>query len=139
MPMQNLKKLITSLKNNGLAETISLIVKKLKYKKMLKAESLEDRFNLIYQENHWSSNESISGDGSEIAYTKNLRSWLVKKINELDVKKLVDAPCGDFNWMKLVTQEVDIDYIGIDIVQDIIETNNKLYQNSNINFDIGNI
>ena len=41
--------------------------------------------------------------------------------------------------MKLVAQEVDIDYIGIDIVQDIIEINNKLYQNSNINFDIGNI
>ena len=137
--MQNLKKLITSLKNNGLAETISLIFKKVKYKKMLKAESLEDRFNLIYQENHWSSAESISGDGSEIAYTKNLRSWLIKKINELDVKKLVDAPCGDFNWMKLVTQEVNIDYIGIDIVKDIIATNNNLYQNSNINFDVGNI
>ena len=137
--MRYLIKFITSLKKNGLAKTIYLINKKFKYKKMLRANSLEDRFNLIYKENHWSSDESISGDGSEIAYTKNLRSWLIKKIIKLDIKKLVDAPCGDFNWMKLVTKEVDIDYIGVDIVQDIITTNNSQYQKSNINFEVGNI
>jgi len=137
--MQYFKKIINHLKNLGLVKLIALIVKKLKYKQMLKAESLEDRFNMIYEDNLWSSEESISGEGSEVAYTENLRHWLIKKIDELDIKKLVDAPCGDFNWMKHVTKEVDIEYLGIDIVQDIIVTNNSLYKNSNISFNVGNL
>ncbi len=137
--MRALKKILSKIRNIGIVEAFYIVLKRIKYKKMLRANSIEERFNIIYRENHWSSEESISGDGSEIEYTHNLRKWLIKKIGELGIKKLVDAPCGDFNWMKLVVQEVDINYIGIDIVQDIITANNSLYKEANISFDVGNI
>jgi hypothetical protein len=41
---------------------------------------------------------------------------------------MMDIPCGDFNWMK----EVDlsgVDYVGADIVEKLIESNNIKYTN----------
>ena len=35
------------------------------------------------------------------------------------VRSILDAPCGDFYWMKEVAL-CDIDYIGADIVEEII-------------------
>tara|TARA_B100000780_G_scaffold128730_1_gene90262 strand:+ start:4224 stop:4991 length:768 start_codon:yes stop_codon:yes gene_type:complete len=137
--MNTLKNILSKITKIGFAKTFSLLVERIKLKKILKADSLEERFDMIYKENHWSSDESISGVGSEIAYTHNLRTWLIQKIGELDIKKLVDAPCGDFNWMQLVTKKVDVDYIGIDIVEEIINSNNSLYRNDNTEFHLGNI
>lgn len=137
--MRSLKNILSKIKKIGFAKTFSLLVERIKLKKILKADSLEERFDMIYKENHWSSEESISGVGSEIGYTHNLRTWLIQKIGELDIKKLVDAPCGDFNWMQLVTKKVDVDYIGIDIVEEIINSNNSLYRNDSTEFHLGNI
>lgn len=43
------------------------------------------------------------------------------------VRSIVDAPCGDFNWMRHVLAGRDLDYTGIDIVQELIETNERLH------------
>ncbi len=141
-----LKKIAQKIKRDGFFKfSIAILIypfqikKKLEYQKMLKKDSLDDRFDLIYQNNLWSSNESISGSGSEIAYTESLRNWMVTKIDDLKIEIIVDAPCGDFNWMKLVTKKVDIYYFGIDIVKDLIKTNISLYQDEQIKFSVGNI
>ena len=109
------------------------------YGQMLALNSPKERFSEIYKKNLWSSSESGSGGGSEIEYTEPLRKWLIENINLLNIKALVDAPCGDFNWMKLVLPKVDINYIGLDIVESVIEKNRVTYAADNINFEVSNI
>ena len=42
-------------------------------------------------------------------------------------------PCGDWAWMSKLNL-ANIDYIGCDIVEDMITTNNQKYRNAKINF-----
>lgn len=109
------------------------------YKKMLTLKNAKERFLKIYKENLWSSKESASGVGSEVASTLPLRKWLILNIKKLKIKSFVDAPCGDFNWMKLVIPEVDIKYIGLDIVDDLITKNKNKFESKKVNFKIANI
>jgi len=139
-------KLKSKIKREGLLSTIkaSLIYPfrydfRRKYKEMLKQDSLKARFTLINQQNLWNSKESASGEGSELEYTSNLRFWLTKKIQELNVKNFVDAPCGDFNWMQLVCKELDFNYLGLDIVEGIINKNNIEFSNNKTKFRVANI
>ena len=106
---------------------------------MLEFKSSKDRFAEIYKHNIWSSMESRSGEGSEVSYTAPLRKWLIRNINLLNIKTFVDAPCGDFNWMKLVLPKVNIDYKGLDIVDSVIEQNNALYASDKIKFEVADI
>ena len=53
-------------------------------------------------------------------------------IKEQNCSSLLDVPCGDFYWMKLV--DLNIVYIGGDIVATIIEKNQKQYSNQNRKF-----
>jgi hypothetical protein len=108
-------------------------------KKMLKLDNNKDRFNLIYEKNFWASKESVSGEGSEVEYTQNLRKWLPDKITKYNIKNVVDAPCGDFNWMKLVLPKVNINYFGFDIVKGLIDKNKKFYSTNNIKFGVADI
>jgi hypothetical protein len=57
--------------------------------------------------------ETGCGAGSTVTNTANVRAWLPMLFLELDVKTLLDAPCGDFNWMAR-TNLSGIDYIGVD-------------------------
>lgn len=63
--------------------------------------------------------ESVSGPGSSLAQTAALRSQLPLLLNHLGVRTLLDAPCGDFNWMQHVALGLD-DYIGVDILTELI-------------------
>ncbi|MEI7508918.1 MAG: class I SAM-dependent methyltransferase, partial [Flavobacterium sp.] len=85
------------------------------------------------------SSESVSGSGSEIKQTQTLVNELNKLFLELNIKSVLDLPCGDFKWM----QKVDlskIDYTGADIVEDLINNNKKKYQNDeNIKFLVLNL
>ena len=97
---------------------------------------IKDIFKDIYVKNTWSSKESVSGSGSELSQTVKLRSELCEFIREENVLKIVDAPCGDFNWMKDILPE-DVEYLGVDIVEDIINNNKQLYPK--YKFEVGNI
>lgn len=57
--------------------------------------------------------ETKCGGGSTIQATRHIREWLPIIFNELDIRVLVDAPCGDFNWMAR-TDLSDIEYYGVD-------------------------
>lgn len=83
-------------------------------------------FNEIYKKNLWGDSESKSGDGSNLEKTKTLREQLPILVKELGVKTFLDAPCGDFNWMKDVNLGVEA-YIGGDIVEELIKDCQKRY------------
>ena len=93
----------------------------------------QERFEMIYNENFWESNESSSGIGSEIKNTKEVLKAIKLVIKEYKIKSIIDIPCGDFNWMSSLDME-NIDYKGFDIVRSVIKENNKKYKKPNVNF-----
>lgn len=96
-------------------------------------------FTRIYETNWWGGRESISGTGSTLAYTANLRERLPGLLEKVAVRKVFDAPCGDFNWMRHVVQSGEIDYIGGDIVPQLIARNIEIYQSDRTRFVVTNI
>ena len=103
-------------------------------KSVLSLDNIEDRFTQIYEKNHWGDKESISGVGSTVEYTKNIRSELPRIFHKFQISSVFDAPCGDFNWMKLVLNDSKIQYIGGDIVLPLINRNNSLYSRDGVEF-----
>jgi len=86
----------------------------------------ENAFLHIYEDNIWTSSESRSGGGSEISTTHTIRQSLPLIWEKYKIKTFLDAPCGDFNWMKEVNKD-GIKYIGGDIVEELVVKNNELY------------
>jgi SAM-dependent methyltransferase len=99
----------------------------------LSALSLEERFARIYQTNLWSDSESRSGAGSSLDSTAQLRASLPPLLRILNARRLLDVPCGDFNWMSHVDLS-GIDYIGGDIVEAVIEANRERYESATRKF-----
>ncbi len=85
----------------------------------------QERFDYIHRENRWGSKESVSGYGSTLKATEKIRAVLPKLLKDLKIKSMLDIPCGDFHWMKLL--DLELDYIGGDIVQELVEENEKRY------------
>lgn len=109
------------------------------YQKILASDDLQEKFTNIYQANVWRSKELGSGEGSEVEYTARIREWLLTAIPKYGIKRFVDAPCGDFNWMRLIVPQIDIDYMGFDIVQSVVDQNNAAQGNSKTKFAVANI
>ena len=99
---------------------------------------MKEIFEKIIKENLWSRGrtESPCGPGSSIKYTENLRLHFPLLVEKFNIKSILDAPCGDFNWMKLVVPTLDVDYTGADIVSVLIENNINLYKTDKIKFEV---
>jgi hypothetical protein len=80
-------------------------------------------FTRVYASEGWGSQESGSGTGSELRATDNVREWLPGVLRRLGAKSLLDAPCGDWNWMQHVDLSGLDEYYGVDIVPAVIEEN----------------
>ncbi len=100
-------------------------------------------FTSIFKSKHWAHGDmpdeyiSVSGHGSNIntEQSKNLIFSLVEFIKKHDINSILDMPCGDFLWMnKLLKQSKISNYLGLDIVEEIINENIKLYENEHISF-----
>jgi hypothetical protein len=89
----------------------------------------------IYSTNSWGGVESRSGSGSSLEQTKTIREQLPTLCKKLGVESFLDLPCGDFYWMKHVPLEVD-EYIGADIIEQLIEHNRVLYTTKNRRFTV---
>jgi hypothetical protein len=102
--------------------------------KFRKFKNAEERFTYYYKNNVWKSDESVSGLGSTIGYTENIRKALPEIFKNFKIGKVLDAPCGDYNWFRLIERSDDVLYVGGDIVKPLIERNNSIYRNSNTEF-----
>jgi Methyltransferase domain len=94
---------------------------------------MKEIFTTIFKKNLWGSSESVSGPGSSLTQTRTLIKQLPILIKQLQVKKVLDAPCGDFNWMKEIHHHIK-SYIGIDIVEELIDHNKRTYTTENVQF-----
>lgn len=91
-------------------------------------------FQTIYDENRWDLSETRSGHGSTINQTRVLRKALENILAELNVKILLDAPCGDFNWMQHVNLPLNARYIGGDIISALVDNLRKTRGSKNRSF-----
>jgi hypothetical protein len=69
-----------------------------------------------------SGEESLSGPGSCLFHTAEIRRRLPMLLQNLGVRVLIDAPCGDFHWMSHTELRLDR-YIGVDLIPALIAQN----------------
>ena len=91
-----------------------------------KRKTAAERFEEIYAHRIWGrEQESLSGFGSSIHATVNIRQKIPDLLKILNINVLLDLGCGDFNWMKECA--LPCRYIGVDVVQDVINSNIRKY------------
>ena len=95
-------------------------------------------FTQIYHDNQWQGDESCSGLGSSLVQTRTIIEALPGVLNKFGVTSLLDVPCGDFNWMSRVPLD-GINYIGADLVPQLIEQNLDRYANEARSFKCLNL
>ena len=99
-------------------------------------------FTYIYHKNLWRDGESRSGEGSNIREAQHIIKELPALLAKYGIKTMLDLPCGDFNWMKtldFVKIGYSIEYIGADIVAEMIADNEARYGNAQTRFLVKNI
>ena len=101
-------------------------------------KNLKELFTNTYVNNGWTQDGSVSGLGSSLDYTENIRNVLVDIIKENHIKTIWDCSCGDWNWMKEIKDELP-NYIGNDIVDRLVEINNETYGSDTIRFQCGDM
>ena len=87
---------------------------------------MAETFSKIYRQNLWQDAESRSGPGSTRERGADFIDDLVALLRSIDCKVLLDAPCGDFNWISPAAAAVDR-YIGVDIVPELVAGLHKEY------------
>lgn len=93
------------------------------YRFILSRKPIAHVFTEFYQTNRWGDSETVSGPGSTLDRTVTLRAGLPALLAKYECRSLLDIPCGDLNWMK--TLELDVEYIGADIVSELINRNQQ--------------
>ena len=98
------------------------------------------KFTYIYNSKYWKgmNDGSLSGAGSNENTTHRIKHELQKFFVENDIKSVLDIPCGDWKWMSTMNFE-NIDYVGCDVVTEMINHNKKLYEKNNIKFVVQNL
>ena len=105
------------------------------------ADETRTAFEKIYRDADWGTNTGgigNSGTGSTLEATALYRQYLETFIKTHDIKSVVDAGCGDWEF----SQKIDwsgIDYKGYDIVAKLVEQNTAKFGNDHIKFFHGNI
>lgn len=95
-----------------------------------------DRFREAYGSRAWVTGDgqlSLSGLGSEASATRSVVEALPALLVRLGCETLLDVGCGDWNWMREV--HLPCDYVGVDIVPEVIEANRR-YEGVGVGFQV---
>jgi SAM-dependent methyltransferase len=104
-------------------------------------EVTRDAFAKVYETAAWGKNsagQGNSGGGSTLAATVVYRAYLQQFLKEHNIKSVVDAGCGDWEFSSSIDW-TGIDYKGYDIVPAVIERNKQLHAKPGVAFFVGNI
>lgn len=99
----------------------------------------KELFRCIYRANVWGDPYSRSGPGSNLEQTCAIREMLPKLIIAYNITSILDAPCGDFYWMNYTDLSHIQQYIGADIVDELIKENEDKYTDTNKQFMVCDI
>lgn len=101
-------------------------------------DNLKDKFTATYKNNSWGSQESFSGGGSEWNFAQYYAENFLSIIKKYNIKSIFDTSCGDWNWMNEIKDKLP-NYIGNDIVEDLIKVNKEKYESETIKFVCGDM
>jgi SAM-dependent methyltransferase len=68
-------------------------------------------------------NGSVNGPGSSLEYTRYMRKALPDLLRKYGITTMLDAPCGDWTWMRTLDLTFLYSYIGMDVERRLIEAN----------------
>ncbi len=100
--------------------------------------STEQTFTEIYRTNRWGGVESVSGRGSDSDQTTRIIRDLPTLLHALEIRRLLDIPCGDYRWMSRVTLG-EIDYVGADVVEALVAENRRRFAGAHVRFEKLNV
>jgi SAM-dependent methyltransferase len=92
-----------------------------------------ETFTAIYRRNHWGFG---SGHGSLVGATRPYRELIEGFNRTRGVRTVVDFGCGDWQFSRLIDWQCD--YLGVDIVPDVIEQNRARFDARNVRFEVCN-
>jgi SAM-dependent methyltransferase len=110
-----------------------LIERAKSFVKKFRTPGMAEIFSGIYRGNEWADAESVSGRGSTLERTVAVRGALPALLESVGARSLLDAPCGDFNWMRHVDL-AGVEYTGADVVPDLIARNRLRYEGNGRRF-----
>jgi SAM-dependent methyltransferase len=91
-------------------------------------------FDKIFDENFWNSPESVSGRGSELKQTVEVRKIVKSIVEKYNITSILDLPCGDLNWIQHIKFDDSVEYVGADIVRGLIHLNRRRFANTTKKF-----
>lgn len=92
-------------------------------------------FRHAYANNHWAGPDSPSGPGASLDQTAAVRRGVPRLCRQLEVRTLLDLPCGDFSWMTTVDLG-DTRYIGADLLPELIQANTQRFAQAGREFRV---
>jgi hypothetical protein len=81
-------------------------------------------FEVLHNERLLGAHETVSGGGSTLMGTYNLRRTLQTLLDSGVFKSILDIGCGDFYWLSAMNLR-EVDYLGLDIVSSLIGNNRR--------------
>ncbi|TKK69873.1 class I SAM-dependent methyltransferase [Ilyomonas limi] len=91
---------------------------------------MKNIFTGIYVNHGWGQG---SGEGSLPENTEIYRQFLEQFIRDKEIKSVIDYGCGDWQFSRLVNWG-NVQYLGLDVVDSLIDNHNKTYRSNNIQF-----
>jgi SAM-dependent methyltransferase len=104
-------------------------------------KELVQTFNGIYSRGDWAKDpegKGTSGSGSTLDVTREYRAYIEEFIKKHQVKSVVDAGCGDWEFSS-ATNWNHARYLGVDISTDVIDLVKKKYQKEGVSFMVGDV
>jgi SAM-dependent methyltransferase len=104
--------------------------------------SVAEAFSQTYRTKLWGEVEGekfFSGGGSLEEFAAPYISWLTRFIAEREIGTVVDLGCGDFLVGQRICSARAVNYVGVDIVPDLIAYNNSRFRSESISFKCANI
>lgn len=94
---------------------------------------LKDKFSEVYAKNIFGGLDSRSGAGSDLVQTEIIRREIPRVLKQYGIRSMLDAPCGDWFWMREVNLEIR-QYTGVDIVEAAIARNRAEFGREGVDF-----
>jgi len=100
---------------------------------------MKKAFEKIYDEDLWQSGQGVgSGEGSAPDGTAEYREFLQEFLRNKQIRSVLDLGCGDWQSSRLIDW-TGIDYLGLDVVETVIDRNNKHFATEHIKFSLEDI
>jgi hypothetical protein len=104
--------------------------------------SVEEAFTQTYRAKLWGGiegDEFFSGGGSLDKFAAPYVEWLTRFITERDIRTVVDLGCGDFRIGQRICSAISVNYVGVDIVSELIAYNQSRFGSESVSFKCANI